>query len=133
MPNVSPTEKVGTYVSPEEWNILISDPNTVRKLYEQVLVFHVCGWYTIGLYYNYVDMKFSFPINTFWNNENGALHLPSEWLMFMIRIYCRHSIFNLLNIRTLNRFQMRKRLIECTYLERWDRNFVEAFIRQILP
>ena len=43
MPNVSPTEKVGTYVSPEEWNILISDPNTVRKLYEQVLVFHVCG------------------------------------------------------------------------------------------
>ncbi|CAO2816067.1 unnamed protein product [Amaranthus hypochondriacus] len=38
MPDVSPTEKVGTYVSPEEWNTLISDPNTVvidvRNTYE---------------------------------------------------------------------------------------------------
>ncbi|XP_042018033.1 rhodanese-like domain-containing protein 7 [Salvia splendens] len=29
MPSVSPTERVGTYVSPGEWNNLISDPDTV--------------------------------------------------------------------------------------------------------
>ncbi|XP_074280532.1 rhodanese-like domain-containing protein 7 [Silene latifolia] len=29
MPSVLPTERVGTYVSPKEWNTLISDPNTV--------------------------------------------------------------------------------------------------------
>ncbi|XP_042011852.1 rhodanese-like domain-containing protein 7 [Salvia splendens] len=29
MPSVSPTERVGTYVSPVEWNNLISDPDTV--------------------------------------------------------------------------------------------------------
>lgn len=29
MPTVSPTEKVGKYVSPREWNALISDPDTV--------------------------------------------------------------------------------------------------------
>ncbi|XP_010505828.1 PREDICTED: rhodanese-like domain-containing protein 7 [Camelina sativa] len=38
MPSVSPIEKVGTYVSPEEWNELISDPETVvidvRNTYE---------------------------------------------------------------------------------------------------
>lgn len=33
MPNVSPIERVGTYVSPEEWNELISDPETVRSLF----------------------------------------------------------------------------------------------------
>lgn len=32
MPSVSPIERVGTYVSPEEWNELISDPETVRPL-----------------------------------------------------------------------------------------------------
>lgn len=38
MPSVSPIERVGTYVSPEEWNTLIRDPNTVvidvRNTYE---------------------------------------------------------------------------------------------------
>ncbi|WZZ55723.1 hypothetical protein YC2023_055830 [Brassica napus] len=34
MPSVSPIERVGTYVSPEEWNELISDPETVRTLFE---------------------------------------------------------------------------------------------------
>ncbi|XP_021758246.1 rhodanese-like domain-containing protein 7 isoform X2 [Chenopodium quinoa] len=38
MPSVLPTEKVGTYISPKEWNELISDPNTVvidvRNTYE---------------------------------------------------------------------------------------------------
>ncbi|CAH2058594.1 unnamed protein product [Thlaspi arvense] len=38
MPSVSPMERVGTYVSPEEWNELISDPETVvidvRNTYE---------------------------------------------------------------------------------------------------
>ncbi|KNA06434.1 hypothetical protein SOVF_181160 [Spinacia oleracea] len=38
MPSVSPTERVGTYISPKEWNALISDPNTVvidvRNSYE---------------------------------------------------------------------------------------------------
>ncbi|KAG7569957.1 Rhodanese-like domain [Arabidopsis thaliana x Arabidopsis arenosa] len=38
MPSVSPIERVGTYVSPEEWNELISDPETVvidvRNTYE---------------------------------------------------------------------------------------------------
>ncbi|KMT17435.1 hypothetical protein BVRB_2g038870 [Beta vulgaris subsp. vulgaris] len=38
MPSVSPTERVGTYISPKEWNELISDPNTVvidvRNTYE---------------------------------------------------------------------------------------------------
>ncbi|XP_024026031.1 rhodanese-like domain-containing protein 7 [Morus notabilis] len=29
MPSISPTEKVGKYVSPREWNQLISDPDTV--------------------------------------------------------------------------------------------------------
>ncbi|KAJ0453185.1 putative Rhodanese-like domain, tRNA uridine(34) hydroxylase [Helianthus annuus] len=29
MPSVSPNERVGTYVSPDEWNSLISDPDTV--------------------------------------------------------------------------------------------------------
>ncbi|XP_057778455.1 rhodanese-like domain-containing protein 7 isoform X2 [Salvia miltiorrhiza] len=29
MPSVSPTERVGTYVNPREWNNLISDPDTV--------------------------------------------------------------------------------------------------------
>ncbi|KAI3783547.1 hypothetical protein L1987_42631 [Smallanthus sonchifolius] len=29
MPSVSPNERVGTYVSPNEWNSLISDPDTV--------------------------------------------------------------------------------------------------------
>ncbi|MEI4896395.1 hypothetical protein Q8G71_34445, partial [Klebsiella pneumoniae] len=29
MPSVSPTEKVGQYVRPREWNKLISDPDTV--------------------------------------------------------------------------------------------------------
>lgn len=32
MPSVSPIDRVGTYVSPEEWNELISDPETVRSL-----------------------------------------------------------------------------------------------------
>ncbi|KAK9682710.1 hypothetical protein RND81_10G091000 [Saponaria officinalis] len=38
MSSVLPTERVGTYVSPKEWNTLISDPNTVvidvRNTYE---------------------------------------------------------------------------------------------------
>ncbi|KAF8397050.1 hypothetical protein HHK36_018688 [Tetracentron sinense] len=38
MPSVSPTERVGKYVSPRDWNELISDPNTVvidvRNTYE---------------------------------------------------------------------------------------------------
>ncbi|CAN8287060.1 unnamed protein product [Cochlearia groenlandica] len=38
MPSVSPIERVGTYVSPDEWNQLISDPETVvidvRNMYE---------------------------------------------------------------------------------------------------
>lgn len=29
MPIVSPTERVGKYVSPRDWNALISDPDTV--------------------------------------------------------------------------------------------------------
>ena len=29
IPNIDPTETVGTYVQPEEWNELISDPNTL--------------------------------------------------------------------------------------------------------
>jgi len=29
VPGVSPTKKVGTYVAPEDWNALISDPNVV--------------------------------------------------------------------------------------------------------
>lgn len=33
MPSVSPIERVGTYVTPEEWNELISDPETVRSLF----------------------------------------------------------------------------------------------------
>ncbi|WZY82168.1 hypothetical protein YC2023_028552 [Brassica napus] len=33
MPSVSPIERVGTYVSPEEWNELISDPETARSLF----------------------------------------------------------------------------------------------------
>lgn len=33
MPSVSPIERVGTYVSPEEWNELISDPETVSPLF----------------------------------------------------------------------------------------------------
>lgn len=31
MPDVSPIEKVGKYVSPGDWNALISDPDTVSK------------------------------------------------------------------------------------------------------
>ncbi|KAL2897968.1 Rhodanese-like domain-containing protein 7 [Bienertia sinuspersici] len=38
MPSVSPNDRVGTYISPAEWNKLISDPNTVvidvRNTYE---------------------------------------------------------------------------------------------------
>ncbi|KAK4789840.1 hypothetical protein SAY86_017144 [Trapa natans] len=38
MPSVSPIERVGTYVSPRDWNALISDPDTVvidvRNIYE---------------------------------------------------------------------------------------------------
>lgn len=34
---MSPIERVGTYVSPEEWNELISDPETVRPLFEFIL------------------------------------------------------------------------------------------------
>ena len=30
---MSPIERVGTYVSPEEWNELISDPETARSLF----------------------------------------------------------------------------------------------------
>ena len=33
IPSVSPIERVGTYVSPEEWNELISDPETVSPLF----------------------------------------------------------------------------------------------------
>lgn len=29
MPSVSPIEKVGKYISPKDWNALISDPDTV--------------------------------------------------------------------------------------------------------
>ena len=29
MPSVSPVERVGEYVSPKDWNMLISDPDTV--------------------------------------------------------------------------------------------------------
>lgn len=29
MPTVSPIERVGKYVGPEEWNTLINDPDTV--------------------------------------------------------------------------------------------------------
>lgn len=31
MPDVSPIEKVGKYVSPRDWNALISDPDTVSN------------------------------------------------------------------------------------------------------
>ena len=31
MPNVSPIEEVGKYVSPREWNELITDPDTVSN------------------------------------------------------------------------------------------------------
>lgn len=31
MPTVSPTERVGKYVSPRDWNALISDPDVVSK------------------------------------------------------------------------------------------------------
>lgn len=32
MPEVSPVERVGKYVSPKEWNELISDPDTVQSV-----------------------------------------------------------------------------------------------------
>ena len=32
MPTVSPTERVGKYVKPKEWNELINDPDTVSLL-----------------------------------------------------------------------------------------------------
>lgn len=31
MPTISPTERVGKYVSPKDWNALISDPDTVSS------------------------------------------------------------------------------------------------------
>lgn len=31
MPTISPIERVGKYVSPKEWNSLISDPDTVSS------------------------------------------------------------------------------------------------------
>ncbi|PSB60508.1 hypothetical protein C7B61_17340, partial [filamentous cyanobacterium CCP1] len=38
LPEVDPTEQVGTYVSPEEWNAIVSDPDVVvidtRNAYE---------------------------------------------------------------------------------------------------
>lgn len=33
MPSVLPTEKVGKYVSPRQWNELISDPDTVSNVF----------------------------------------------------------------------------------------------------
>lgn len=33
MPAVSPIEKVGKYVSPRDWNSLISDPDTVSAFF----------------------------------------------------------------------------------------------------
>lgn len=33
MPAVSPIEKVGKYVSPRDWNALISDPDTVSTFF----------------------------------------------------------------------------------------------------
>lgn len=32
MPSVSPIERVGKYVSPRDWNLLITDPNVVSYL-----------------------------------------------------------------------------------------------------
>lgn len=32
MPSVSPIKRVGKYVSPKDWNILITDPNVVSYL-----------------------------------------------------------------------------------------------------
>lgn len=31
MPTVSPIERVGKYIGPEEWNALISNPDTVSS------------------------------------------------------------------------------------------------------
>ena len=39
MPTVSPIEKVGKYVSPREWNELISDPDTVSSYFAAA---HTC-------------------------------------------------------------------------------------------
>lgn len=33
MPSVLPTEKVGKYVRPRQWNELISDPDTVSNVF----------------------------------------------------------------------------------------------------
>lgn len=41
MPGVSPTERVGTYVSPRDWNALISDPDTVSDRNLVAVVFPV--------------------------------------------------------------------------------------------
>lgn len=43
MPAVSPTERVGKYVSPRDWNALISDPNIVSILLCIILNFLVFG------------------------------------------------------------------------------------------
>lgn len=44
MPNVSPTERVGKYVKPREWNALISDPDVVSNLqyyFSLSVTFHI--------------------------------------------------------------------------------------------
>lgn len=41
MPTVSPTERVGKYVSPRDWNALISDPNTVSNFFFFFFVFYI--------------------------------------------------------------------------------------------
>lgn len=49
MPTVSPTERVGKYVSPREWNALISDPDTVSYTFSY-LVFHFVGNFQFHLW-----------------------------------------------------------------------------------
>ncbi|KAL0844681.1 hypothetical protein Bca101_017927 [Brassica carinata] len=48
MSSVSPIERVGTYVSPEEWNELISDPETVRSVFNYLVSKILCLLFTLG-------------------------------------------------------------------------------------
>lgn len=80
MPSVSPNERVGKYVSPNEWNSLISDPDTVvidvRNDYET----------RIGKFKGAVDPRTTaFREFPFWVDDQFQLSLPD------VQVECRGS------------------------------------------
>ncbi|XP_024971301.1 rhodanese-like domain-containing protein 7 isoform X1 [Cynara cardunculus var. scolymus] len=80
MPSVSPNERVGKYVSPNEWNLLISDPDTVvidvRNDYET----------RIGTFKGAVDPRTTaFREFPGWVDDQFQLSLPD------VQVECRDS------------------------------------------